>query len=153
LPDGAARRTLGPHHEENPMRIDVRTVLVASVASLLATAASAFMTQYSIQNGDTTFSFEVANFDQQWTLTAPNGDVYRGRAFDSAKFNGTFGMSFSDQSDITLNDAPVEATLKGKVAPDCSGGARITLKDTTHRISFTLVEPFDAGVNRTCEAL
>jgi hypothetical protein len=152
LPDGAARRTLGSRHEENPMRIDVRTVLVASVVSLLATAASAFMTQYSITNGDTTFSFEVADFDQQWTLTAPNGDVYRGRAFDSARFDGTFGMSFSDRSDITLNDAPVEATLKGKVAPDCQG-ARITLKDTTHRISFTLVEPFDVGFSRSCEAL
>jgi hypothetical protein len=153
LQDGAARRTLGPHHEENPMRIDVRLVLVASVASLLATGASAFMTRYSITNGDTAFSFEVADFDQQWTLTAPNGDVYRGRAFDSARFNGIFGMSFSDRSDITLNDAPVDATLKGKVAPDCSGGARITLKDATNRISFTLVEPFDDGFDRSCEAL
>lgn len=135
------------------MRIAFRTALVAGVASLLATAASAFMTHYSITNDDTSFSFDVANTSQQWTLTAPNGDVYQGRAFDSAKFNGTFGMSFSDQSDITLNDVSVEATLKGKVAADCSGGAKITLKDATNRVSYTLVEPFDGSVNRTCEAL
>lgn len=56
---------------------------------------------------------------------------------DSARFDGDYGLSFSDEAVITLNDEPVEAKLKGKVDVNCLEG-RVTLKDTTNRRTITI---------------
>src|SRR5262249_35925661 len=134
---------------------DVTSRLLRSAAFVLALLApippaGAFMTAYSITNGAATFTFSIEG-NPQWTLDTGSG-VYRGQVFDSARFDGTFGLSFDETDSITLDNNPVQARLKGKIGtgPDCST-AKITLTDATNHQKLTLSEPFTGpGFMRSC---
>ena len=47
------------------------------------------------------------------------------------------GFSFSDETEITLDNNPIEARFKGKISADLDS-ARITLKDMTNGRTITL---------------
>jgi len=118
------------------------------VLALLAPSlpARAFLEQLTVTTGDATFTFDITA-SPQWTLTTDSGaSVYRGLALTSAKFGRTDAISFTDELDITLNDAPVNAKLTGKVG-DC-GDARIVLKDETNRRTITL----GPGAENSCSS-
>ena len=125
----------------------VALILFAVLAP--APPARAFLSNTTIASGDSSFSFEVLD-DPQWTLTTPDGDVYRGQSVDAAKFRGAFGMTFRDESVITLNGDAVEVKLKGKLDGDCSYSL-IKLKDRTNVRTITIEFPGDM-VSLTCSA-
>ena len=108
-------------------------------AALLLTPAppaGAFLSDNGLQSGGASFDFSLTR-DPQWRIITEGGDTYRGLTLDSARFEGQFGLSFSDESPITLNDVPIEAKLKGKIDENCNEG-RVTLKDVTNRRTITI---------------
>jgi hypothetical protein len=110
-------------------------IVVAVVLSPVQ-PAGAFLAANTLEVGGSSFTFSLAN-DPQWRLTTAGGDVYRGLTLDSARFDGDYGLSFSDESVITLNDVPIEAKLKGRIDEHCNEG-RVTLKDATNRRTITI---------------
>jgi len=113
--------------------IGLFTVLLLTPVS----PAGAFLSANTLEGGGSTFDFSLTR-DPQWRLTTSGGDVYRGSTLDSARFEGDFGLSFADESPITLNDVLIEAKLKGRIDENCNEG-RVTLKDVTNRRTITLV--------------
>src|SRR5262245_35098139 len=116
----------------------IRTFVVASLGALaLPAAAPAFLLDSPLTTDVAAFGHNIVEEpDPHWTLTVGE-DVYEGQALDSAKFSGETGLSFSDSVNIKRNDQPVEATLKGKIGDGCEK-SKITLKDTTNNVTFTL---------------
>ena len=122
-------------------------VVVSSIAFAVPVAAPAFLLHYTLETEVGTFAYNIVEEPEpHWTLTVDGGaTVYEGQALDSAKFSGELALSFSDAMNITRNGQPVEATLKGKIGDDC-GKAKVTLKDATNDVTFTL-DSADAATN------
>jgi len=123
------------------MRTLVRMLVLPILLATLAPAqpAAAFLSDAWIASGDSRFSVETVD-EPQWTLVTPTGDVYRGQSLDSAKFRGAFGLSFSDETAITLNGDAVVVKLKGKLDEACAHSF-VRLKDRTHDRTITLEFP------------
>lgn len=102
-----------------------------------ALPAGAFLSSNTLEGGGHTFTFSLVG-NPQWEFTTAGGDVYRGSRLDAARFEGDYGLSLSDEAQITLNGAPIEAKLKGRIDVNCLAG-RVTLKDATSRRTFTVV--------------
>jgi hypothetical protein len=99
--------------------------LIGIFTALLLTPvppAGAFLAMNTLEGGGSTFDFSLTR-DPQWRLTTSGGDVYRGSTLDSARFEGDYGLSFADESPITLNDVLIEAKLKGRIDENCNEGA------------------------------
>jgi hypothetical protein len=115
-------------------------LLIGIVATVILTPvppAGAFLAGNILELNASTFDFSLSR-DPQWRLTTSGGDVYRGATLDSARFEGEFGLSFGDETLITLNDVAIQAKLKGRIDENCNEG-RVTLKDVTNRRTITIV--------------
>lgn len=122
-------------------------ILVVAVALAVPASSPAFLLHYSLEGTGGEFTLDIDE-NPQWTLTVEGGaTVYEGVALDSAKFSGELAVSFTDSVNVTRNGQTVQATLKGKLRDDCGGG-KITLKDSTNRVTFT-IESEGAG-QQTC---
>ena len=121
-------------------------VLVPLVVIALPVSAPAFLLHYTLETEVGAFTYNLVDEPEpHWTLTVDDGaTVYEGQAFDSAKFSGELAVSFSDAVNITRNGQAVDASLKGKIGTEC-GKSRITLKDSTNDVTFTL-DAADAAV-------
>ncbi len=133
------------------MRTLVRMLSLPILVATLAPAppAAAFLSNASIASSDSRFSVETVD-EPQWTLVTPSGDVYRGQSLDSAKFRGAFGLSFSDESAITLNGDAVLVKLKGKLDEECAH-SYVQLKDHTHDRTIIIEFPGEM-VSLSCTA-
>jgi hypothetical protein len=119
------------------MRSLRKIMLAVAVALAVPASSPAFLLHYSLEGASGEFALDIDE-NPQWTLTVENGaTVYEGVALDSAKFSGELAVSFTDSVNITRNGQNVEATLKGKLRDDCGSG-KITLKDSTNRVTFTI---------------
>jgi hypothetical protein len=111
-------------------------LLALALVATLASPALAFVTELEIEDDDgEVFTFDIDG-DPQWELVTSFG-TYRGEYVESARIAGTCGLSFSDDTEITLDDDPIEARLKGKIDENLDSG-RITLKDLTNGRTITL---------------
>jgi hypothetical protein len=128
----------------------LRSLAFVAIAVLAPASAPAFLLHYALEGPGGEFALDIDE-TPMWTLTVDGGKtVYAGVALDSAKFSGELDISFSDSVNVTRNDQPVEATLKGKLKNGCDadGKGSVTLKDATNGVSFT-VESEGAGA-QTC---
>jgi hypothetical protein len=115
------------------------SLLALATAAVLAVPASspAFLLHYTLDGAEGDFRLDVDE-NPQWTLTVEGGaTVYEGVALDSARFSGELAISFTDAVNVTRNGQTVEATLKGRLRDDCGTG-KVTLRDRTNRVSFTV---------------
>ena len=115
-----------------------RLFVLAAAALAVPVSAPAFLLQYSLETAEGEFTLGVAG-NPMWTLTVGE-DVYASVALDSAKFSGELDVAFSDSTNITRNDTPVDATLKGKLKGGCDaeGKGKVTLKDSTNDVTITI---------------
>ena len=120
----------------------VSALVIGLALPATAWPAGAFMINYQLVQGGSTFTFAVAA-TPQWTLVTDGGATTYVGVFDSATFGMAFALSFKDQVGIKRNGSGVEAQLKGKISLDCNS-ARITLKDMTNDRTIVLT---GAGVN------
>ena len=129
------------------VRMLVLPILLATVAP--AQPAAAFLSGAWIASGDSRLSVETVD-EPQWTLVAPSGDVYRGQSLDLAKLRGAFGLSFSDETAITLNGDAVAVKLKGKLDEECAHSF-VRLNDRTHDRTMIIEFPGER-VSLSCTA-
>jgi hypothetical protein len=117
----------------------LRSLVLVTIAVLALPASTlAFLLQYTLEGSEGEFALNIEE-NPMWTLTVGE-DVYASAALDSAKFSGELDVSFSDSTNITRNDQPVEATLKGSLKGGCDaeGKGKVTLKDATNGVTITI---------------
>lgn len=116
----------------------IRVLVLSSLGALaLPASAPAFLLHYTLTTDVGTFVYNIVEEPEpHWTLTV-GADEYQGQALDTARFSGETDLSFTDSTNIKRNGQTVEAQLKGKISGDC-GKSKITLKDATNDVSFTL---------------
>jgi hypothetical protein len=129
------------------MRSFCSFALVTLIALAIPASSPAFLLHYAIEGDEGSFTLDIDE-NPQWTMTVEGGaTVYEGVALDTAKFSGELAVSFGDSVNITRNGQAVEATLKGKLRDECDAG-RVTLKDSTNGVSFTIQS--EGAATQTC---